>query len=76
MAKKKEGSKAKSKKQLGPWKVKRVADNQVLVEIPKGMKIDSDEPLNIEDLLAGIANYMVAKKDPQIACCSKKVMVA
>lgn len=74
--KKASGKKRPTRKKLGPWKVKRVGDDQLLVRLPSGMKIKGKEPISIEDLLSGIANYMVAKRDPQLACCSKKVMVA
>lgn len=76
MAGKKAPKKKPTLKKVGRWKVKRVGEDQLLVKLPSGMKIKGKEAINIEDLLAGIANSLVARKDPQIRCCSKKVMVA
>jgi hypothetical protein len=69
--------KAKAKrKKLGNWKVRRVGQNQLMVTIPTGMKVSAKGPISIEDVLGGIANYIAAKKNPRIACCSVSLMVA
>ena len=66
----------RAKKKLGNWKVRRVGDNQLMVTIPAGMKMAAKGPITIEDVLGGIANYIAAKKNPSIACCSVNLMVA
>ena len=68
--------KRKARKKLGSWKVRRVGDNQLMVTLPDGMKMTSKGPVKIEEVLSGIANYMAAKKDPTIKCCSVSLMVA
>jgi hypothetical protein len=70
MAKKKGG------KKVGTWKIKRVGENELHVTIPEGMTIRSDVPVTVEDLLSGIANYMAAKKNLTVTCCSANLMVA
>jgi hypothetical protein len=69
-------AKGKRRKKLGSWKVRRVGENQLMVTLPAGMKMTSTGPIKIEDLLSGIANYISAKKDPTITCCSVNLMVA
>jgi hypothetical protein len=68
--------KGKRQKKLGSWKVRRVGENQLMVTLPPGMKMTSKGPIKIEDVLSGIANYMSAKKDPTMSCCSVNLMVA
>ena len=63
-------------KEIGEWSVKQIGEKQILLDLPDGMRIEEGEDLTIEDLLAGIANYLVARQSPVLACCSKKVMVA
>ena len=62
-------------KKLGTWKVKRVAENQVLVTVPAGMTIQGDK-LTLEDLLAAGANYQVVKRGRALACCSGNIAIA
>ena len=62
-------------KKLGTWKIKRVGDNQIMVTIPDGMKIQGDS-LSVEDLLAAAANYQVVKKGRALACCSGNIAIA
>jgi hypothetical protein len=64
------------KKKLGRWKIKRVGDNQLSLTLPDGMSLKGNDPLTIEDLLTGIANYMAAKKGPVPECCTTNLMVA
>ena len=67
--------KSKSTKKLGPWKVKRVGDDQILITVPKGMKIKGKN-LVIEDVLAAGTNYVVVKKGRVLACCSGNIAIA
>lgn len=62
-------------RQLGEWSVRRVGDDQILVTIPEGMKIQGDD-LAIEDVVAAAANYQVVKRGRALACCSGNVAIA
>lgn len=64
-----------SGKKLGNWKVKRSGENQILLTIPEGMKIQGDN-LSVEDLMGAISNYMIVKKGRVLACCSGNVAIA
>ncbi len=64
------------KRKLGRWKFKRVGENQLSLTLPDGMTLKGNDPLTIEDLLTGIANYMAAKKGPVPECCTTNLMVA
>ena len=65
----------KQSKKLGDWKVKRKGDNQLVITIPEGMKIQGKE-LTEEDVLGAISNYMVVKKGRVLACCSGNIAIA
>lgn len=60
---------------LGTWKVRRSGENQIVLTIPNGMKIQGDA-LNIEDILGAISNYMIVKKGRPLSCCSGNVAIA
>lgn len=62
-------------KELGNWRIKRVGDNQILLTIPDGMKIQSGR-LTLEDVLAAGINYQVVKKGRILACCSGNIAIA
>jgi hypothetical protein len=61
---------------MGKWQIKRQGENQLVVTLPEGLKIDGDGPLTVEDLLHGISVYMSGKKGPIVACCTRRVMMA
>ncbi len=63
------------RKELGDWTIKRVGDDQILLTIPDGMKIQADE-LSLEDLIAAGANYQVVKQGRILACCSGNIAIA
>jgi hypothetical protein len=64
-----------SGKKLGNWKIKRVGENQIILTIPEGMKIQGDK-LSIEDVLGAITNSMIVKKGRILACCSGNMAIA
>jgi hypothetical protein len=63
------------KKRLGEWKVRRVGENQITIDIPEGMKV-TGENLTIEDLLGAISNYIVVRQGRVLACCSGNIAIA
>ena len=64
------------KKKVGRWKIKRTGENELTITLPTGMAIKKGADVTVEDLLSGIANYMVAKSGAEPACCSASLMVA
>lgn len=60
---------------LGDWEVKRVGDNQIVLTIPEGMKLQGEE-ISIEDIMAAGANYLVVKQGNVLACCSGNIAIA
>ena len=64
-----------SGKELGSWKIKRAGENQIVLTIPDGMKLQGDS-LTIEDLMGAISNYMIVKKGRVLACCSGNIAIA
>jgi hypothetical protein len=68
-------AKTLSGKELGSWKIKRAGENQIVLTIPAGMKLQGDD-LTIEDLMGAISNYMIVKKGRVLACCSGNIAIA
>ena len=64
-----------SGKKLGNWKVKKAGENQIVLTIPEGMKIQG-ENISIEDVLGAITNHMIVKKGRVLACCSGNIAIA
>lgn len=64
------------KKKVGKWKIRRTGENELTITLPSGMAIKEGAEVTVEDLLSGIANYMVAKSGAEPACCSASLMVA
>ena len=65
-----------SKETIDSWKIEQVDEQTVQLVIPKGMKIDGDGPLTIEDLKDAIEAYELQKKGPITPkCCRRRVMI-
>lgn len=69
--------KNQSKSTVGDWKIEQVDEQTVQLVIPKGMKIEGDGPLTIEDIKDAIETYECLKKGPITPkCCRRRVMMA
>lgn len=76
MAKAKRKAKKVAKKKLGNWKLRRRGDVQVLLTLPKGMKVTGPS-VTMADLMKAIATYKkIRKGQVVIKCCHGNMAIA
>lgn len=73
---KSKAKKAKGRKKLGNWALRRKGETQVLLTLPKGMKVTGAK-VTVKDLLDAIKTHRRIKKGQVVVkCCHGNMAIA